>query len=207
MLRGINMVSIDAEVSTKYNYSNFGYGILGTAMANLMGESLSVLMTKHIFTTYDMENSSLELENKFRNKLATPYLAVAPYLRTEPWNMGTLSGAGNLFSTVSDLNKFMVEVLADREINSIQQTKYFRINESWSYGLGCFLIDSKKRNTKIIYHGGDIDGYASDMSIYPEHELGIVILSNWGEGSVVGEAFTEINKEIVNHFMGLPSKN
>jgi len=206
MLKGIEMVSIDTVIGVKYNYSNFGYGILGTAMENLKSKSLSTLMNEYIFSAYSMYNTSIVFLDNFKNKLAIPYLEVSPYERTEPWEMGTLSGAGNIFSSVSDLNKFMIELLSNNEINKIQQSKYLTINESWSYGLGCFIIDSKKRNTPIIYHGGDIDGYASELSIYPEHELGIVILTNWGEGQVIGEVFTKINKEIANHFLGAPKE-
>ena len=204
MLKGIEMVSIDTVIGVRYNYSNFGYGVLGIAMENLMRKSLTELMDQNIFSNYDMKTTSLEFKDDFKDKLAIPYLEVSPYEKTEPWDMETLSGAGNIFSSVSDLNKFMIELLSTNEINAIQQTKYFKINETWSYGLGCFIIDSKKRDTQIIYHGGDIDGYASELSVYPEHQLGIVILTNWGEGQVIGEAFTKINKEIANHFLGPP---
>jgi len=202
MLKGIELVSIDTVIGVRYSYSNFGYGVLGTAMANLTGKSLSTLMQKYIFSTYDMDNSSLIIEDVHKDRLAIPYLEVSPYQRTEPWNMETLSGAGNVFSSIFDLNKFMIVMLSNNEINKTQQTKYFKINETWSYGLGCFIVDSKKRTTIIIYHGGDIDGYASSLTLYPEHNLGIVILTNWGAGQIIGEAFTKINTEIENHYLG-----
>ena len=202
MLIGIEMVTIDTVIGTKYNYSNFGYGILGVAMESLLGKELSVLMHENIFSKYGMSNSSLVYSNDIEVNLAVPYLEVSPYKRTEPWDMGTLSGAGNIFSTISDLNKFIIELMKDNEINSIQQTKHFKINETWHYGLGCFIIDSKSRNTPIIYHGGDIDGYASSFTIYPEHNFGIVILTNWGEGRIIGDVFTKLNEEITDHYLG-----
>jgi len=202
MLKGIEMVTIDTIIGVRYNYSNFGYGVLGTAMENRMGKSLNMLMDENIFDSYNMSNTSLVYKEDFNKTLAIPYLEVSPYKRTEPWDMGMLSGAGNVFSNIADLNKFMIELLQDTLINKIQQTKYFQINDSWNYGLGCFIVDSKKRNTKIIYHGGDIDGYASSLSLYPEYNLGFVILTNWGEGQVIGDAFTQITNEIENHFLG-----
>ncbi len=202
MLRGIELVTIDTVIGVRYNYSNFGYGVLGIAMENLMGKSLSKLMDENIFSTYAMDNTSLVFEDDFKDRLAIPYLEVSPHKRTDPWNMETLSGAGNIFSSISDLNKFIIVLLSDNEINKVQQTKYFKINKTWNYGLGCFIIDSKKRNTQIIYHGGDIDGYASSLTIYPEYKLGIVILTNWGEGEFVGDAFTKINAEVTNYYLG-----
>ncbi len=202
MLKGIEMVSIDTVIGVRYNYSNFGYGILGIAMENRSEKSLADLMDQQIFSEYGMKNTSLVMKDDFDDKLAMPYLEVSPIEKTEPWNMESLSGAGNLFSSASDLNKFMIELLFDNEINKIQQTEYFKINDTWSYGLGCFIVDSKKRNTKVIYHGGDIDGYASELSLYPEYGLGVVILTNWGEGAVIGEAFTAINGKVLDYYLG-----
>ncbi|KAA3616848.1 MAG: class A beta-lactamase-related serine hydrolase [Calditrichaeota bacterium] len=202
MLKGIELVSIDTVIGVRYNYSNFGYGVLGIAMENIMGKSLSKLMYENIFSTYSMKSTSLIFKDDFKDRLSIPYLEVSPYKRTEPWNMGALSGAGNVYSSILDLNKFMIIMLSNNEINKIQQSKYFKINETWSYGLGCFIVDSKKRNTQIIYHGGDMDGYASSLTLYLEHNLGIVILTNWGAGQIIGEAFTKINAEIENHYLG-----
>ena len=206
LIKGIEMVDIDTAIGARYHYSNFGYGVLGTAIANRTGKDLSTLMEEHIFSVYGMNNSSLYLDSRLHHQLAVPYLEVAPYQRTEPWEMGALSAAGNIFSSVSDLNKFMLTFMMENETKTIQQSAYLKINDTWSYGLGCFVIDSKKRNTRIIYHGGDIDGYASSLTLYHEHRLGIVILTNWGKGQVIGDVFSFINEKVVNHFLGEPVK-
>ncbi|MDC8004079.1 serine hydrolase [Aureisphaera galaxeae] len=202
LLKGISRVKLRKEIGKKYKYSNFGYGVLGIAMENRMGKELSGLMHDEIFSKYGMNNSSLMLNEGIQQKLATPYLEVSPLTQTEPWNMEALAGAGNLFSSVTDLTQFMLALLKEGAINKIQQTPYLQINDSWSYGLGCFIVDSKKRNTPVIYHGGDIDGYASSLSLYPEYGLGFVILTNWGEGQSIGQAFETISKEIVDHYLG-----
>ncbi len=201
MLEGIELVEIGNPIGENYNYSNFGYGVLGVAMEHRMHKELAVLMEENIFSVYGMNNSSLVLSESIHTNLAVPYLEVSPITETEPWNMGTLSGAGNMFSSVSDLNQFMLYLLKDNSVNKIQMKKLLKINESWSYGLGCFVINSSKWDTQIIYHGGDIDGYASYLALYPEYQLGIVILTNWGQGQSVGEAFSSISDSIVNHFL------
>ncbi|MBX2827541.1 MAG: beta-lactamase family protein [Flavobacteriaceae bacterium] len=201
MHQGIERVRLKKEIGVTYSYSNFGYGILGVAMENRMETPFSQLLTERVLKKYNMHSSSLMYEDRFKDRLAIPYLETEPLVRTEPWDMGTLSGAGNLFSTVSDLNQFMIGFMENTEVNRIQQTPYFKINEEWSYGLGCFVIDSKKRNTLVIYHGGDIDGYAAFLMVYTEPKLGIVILTNWGEGSAIGAAFDVISKAIVDFYL------
>ncbi len=201
MYIGIELVNIDKPIGQGYNYSNFGYGVLGVAMEHRMEQELSALMRNKIFQAYEMENSSLVFQERLTENLAVPYLDVSPLKRTEPWDMGTLSAAGNIFSSVSDLNRFMIHLMRENPVSSIQMEKLLKINESWSYGLGCFVIDSAKWNTQIIYHGGDIDGYASYLAMYPEHELGIVILTNWGEGQSIVEAFSTIADSIADRFL------
>lgn len=199
LYNGIELVKIHTTIGERYQYSNFGYGVLGTALENLTGRSLNELMATYIFEPAEMRSSSLSLNNDIREYLAVPYLEVSPLKRTEPWDMGALSGAGNLFSTITDLNRFMMFLLEENSVNRIQQAKYLSINESWSYGLGCFIVDSQKRETFAIYHGGDIDGYSSSLTLYPEYGFGMVLLTNYGEGQVVGEVFSKIEEFILNN--------
>ncbi len=203
LIGGIKQVKIDTMIGVRYQYSNFGYGVLGTAIENVMQQSLSDLMQEYIFTPYYMENSSLVLTNKIENLLAIPYLNVSPLTRTEPWDMGSMSAAGGVFSCIEDLNKFMIQMLDNEEIKNIQQKSYLTINDSWNYGLGCFVIHSNSKNTTIIYHGGDIDGYLASLTLYPAYDFGYVILTNWGEGQQLGAVFTLIDNQILSQYLDL----
>lgn len=194
LYQGIELVRINDPAGIRYSYSNFGYGVLGTALENLTDKTLSELFTQRIFQSLKMNNSSLALNEKNKANFAVPYRDDNPKQRTEPWEMGSLSGAGNIFSSVNDLSLFMNEVLKDSEVNRIQQTEYLKINETWNYGLGCFVINSKTRKTKIIHHGGDIDGYASYLILYPEFKGGLIILTNSGMGQQFGEVAEGINE-------------
>ncbi len=197
MLTGIQEVNIDTVGGYRFNYSNFGYGVLATAMQNHSNTDFSELLEDKVFTPYNMTNSSLQLTAKNIKKLATPYLEVNPSVETEPWDMGTMAGAGNIFSNVKDMSQFLLGIMEKNEINKIQQTPLFKIREHYFYGLGCFVIDSKKVNTRLIYHGGDVDGYSSSLKYYPEYELGTVLLTNYGEGRVIGEVFMDIEVYIL----------
>lgn len=201
MLTGIRQVDIDTAVGYRYNYSNFGYGVLGLAMEFRTDTTYDALVQRHILEPYGMTSSSAVQADTIKNLLAVPYVAVNPEQRTEPWDMGTLSAAGNIFSNVDDLNQFMLHLLENNAVNNTQQQKLLRINDTWSYGLGCFVIDSETYNTPVIYHGGDIDGYASSLTLYPEHGLGMVLLTNYGQGQTVGEIFTKANRLVSDHYL------
>ena len=207
---GIELIRINNPAGIHYFYSNFGYGVLGTALENLTDKTLSELFLQRIFQPLKMESSSLDLTDKLKTNLAIPYRDDNPNQRTEPWEMGALSGAGNIFSSVNDLSLFMNEMLKGSEVNRIQQTEYLKINETWNYGLGCFVINSKTRNTKIIHHGGDIDGYASYLILYPEFKGGLVILTNSGMGRQFGEIAEGINEIVFDELFKnkqIPAEN
>ena len=76
----------------------------------------------------------------------------------------------------------------------MQQQVYYSISENVGYGLGCFTGFSKSKNTRIVYHGGDVDGYASDMNILPDRKMGVVILTNCG----IGREFSQISSAVFN---------
>jgi CubicO group peptidase (beta-lactamase class C family) len=192
--RGIELIKMDVSPGGRYDYSNFGYGVLGTALENAAQKSLSELFSQRIFEPLKMRNSSLQLNEQIKRNLATPYRDDDPNVQTKPWDMGAMSGAGNIFSSVQDLSLFMMELLKDTEINRIQQKEYFKINETSSYGLGCFIIHSKEKNTRLIHHGGDIDGYASYLILYPEYKAGMVVLTNSGMGRRFAEVAEGLNK-------------
>ena len=198
MLAGIEMMVMDTTIGSQFYYSNFGYGVLANAMENLMKKDLATLIDSYILTPYEMKNTSLFLTENQRERLATPYLDVSPIVETGYWEMGALAGAGNMFSSVSDLNIFLLKLLADDTINRIQQNKHFKIphHENWYYGLGCFIVDSEKWSTETVFHGSDQDGYAGNLRIYPEYNFGYVILTNWGEGDVLYNAISTLDQAI-----------
>ncbi len=201
LLEGIEMMRMDTTFGSQFYYSNFGYGVLGTALENLTGRSLSNLMQEYIFTPFKMTSTSLLYEKELQSRLATPYLETDPIRETSPWEMEALAGAGNAFSSVTDLNRFLLKLLEQDTINKIQLNRHFQIHDNWYYGLGCFLVDVKGENTQMIFHGSDNDGYAGNLAIYPEYDLGYVILTNWGEGQVIVDAIKAIEKSISEHYV------
>ena len=196
LYQGIELVRIENPIGVRYSYSNFGYGVLGTALENLTDKTLGELFNQRIFQPLKMQSSNLVLNDKLKVNLATPYRDDNPNQKTEPWEMGALSGAGNIFSSVNDLSLFMNEMLKETDVNRIQQTEYLKINETWNYGLGCFVINSKTKNTRIIHHGGDVDGYASYLILYPEYHGGLIILTNSGMGREFGEISEKVHEVV-----------
>jgi serine-type D-Ala-D-Ala carboxypeptidase/endopeptidase len=195
LFEAINVMKLSHRVGSRWNYSNFGYGIAGTALENLANKTLDSLFAEHIFRPLKMTSTSLTLNSKIQANLATPYRDDNPEVATQPWNMEALSAAGNIFSNVEDLSKFMINQIAEGDAaTKIQHQVIFSMSENTGYALGCFVGFSKSKNARIIYHGGDVDGYASDMNILPDKKMGVVILTNCG----LGRQFSQISNAVFN---------
>lgn len=191
----ITTMQLSHKVGSRWDYSNFGYGIVGTALENITGQSLDSLFMQQIFRPLHMTNSSLSLNSLINPYLAIPYRDDNPDIPTQPWNMDAMKAAGNIFSNIEDLSKFMIYQLQESDAaTKIQHQQFYQMGENTGYGLGCFVGFSKSKNTRIIYHGGDVDGYASDMNILPEKKMGLVILTNCGQG----REFSQISTAIFN---------
>jgi hypothetical protein len=67
------------------------------------------------------------------------------------------------------------------------------------YALGLNVTDY--RGKKVITHTGGLPGYVSKVTLLPELNLGITVLTNQESG----EAFSSLTWHIVDHYMGAPA--
>ncbi len=67
-----------------------------------------------------------------------------------------------------------------------------------AYGLG--LSVTTYRGRKLLYHGGGIDGFISDMAWLPDERIGVVVLTNWGEFNPVPSI---LERNVFDRLLGL----
>jgi hypothetical protein len=53
-----------------------------------------------------------------------------------------------------------------------------KIDDNSSYGLGLFVQND--HGVQVLHHGGNTLGFTSDLFVLPEHELGVIVLTNAG---------------------------
>ncbi|MBC7873437.1 MAG: beta-lactamase family protein [Ferruginibacter sp.] len=194
--------SLERNIGARYVYSNYAYGILGSAMENVTGKTYSQLLQQYIFQPIGMTYSSGEMNERIKKKLATPYYDDNPDVETKPWVMGALTPHGGMFSTVTDLCKFIIHFMDTTQPDiKIQQHPYFRITRRTTYGMGIFISTLPEPvNSTVMEHGGDLDSYASDMKYFPDKGLGYIILSNGAGGRGLGNLFNTLENEIFKRY-------
>jgi CubicO group peptidase (beta-lactamase class C family) len=115
------------------------------------------------------------------------------------WLSGTMTGptpsflspppsaVGSLRSTAPDLAKLLTEAATPRLLNEETgnqlRTPQIAINDDFSWGLG-FGIQHGDQG-EALWQNGITPGFRSVMVIYPEHQWGVVVLTNSDDGLTV----------------------
>lgn len=161
----------------KSRYSNLGAGLLGFTLSKITQANYETLLKTNIFAPLNMHQSGINRNNidakiiEGRNKKGG---------KTSHWDLASLEGAGAIFSSVTDLAKF---VRAGFDKNNaahlLQQQPTVRLNHFEQMGLGWFIRKHKiTDNRPLLWHNGGTGGYYSIVVADTEHKTGVIILSN-----------------------------
>lgn len=172
--------------SSKYNYANLGYGILGKVITETTGKSFNNYMTEEIFSPMGMTQTTLDISSKTKNKLAKRYDIKGNLI---PFSFADAPGSANVSTTLEDLTHFGMfhldidsgnssSLLSNKTILSMQQKQYpDNSNGRNTYGLGWFIND-KDYKYKMVYHAGGMDGVDAMIRLVPEKNIVVVAISN-----------------------------
>lgn len=209
MYEAINATKLEFNIGRRYSYSNFAYGILGTAMENVSEKTYNQLLEQYIFSPLNMTHTSALLDDKVKAKLATAYYDDNPTVETKPWKMEALAAHGGIFSNVKDLCQFMLYLrdTTDAAVK-LQRTPHFKISNRTDYGLGCFITTyTEPKYDRVIYHGGDLDSYSSNFVFYPDKDFSYVILTSGAGGQALGNLFDLVESELNKRLGGVETDN
>lgn len=144
------------EPNSKYMYSGAGYTILQLLIEELSNQSFQDYMTQEVFEPLKMTNSTFVLAEK-------PTLQLAQIFKddgtTRQMNKFTALAAASLFSSISDLSKFLAanvlgnNVLQVETISEMSKPETY-INNTPVYGLGPHLYSQGDQSSNIIGHDG-----------------------------------------------------
>jgi CubicO group peptidase (beta-lactamase class C family) len=161
-------------------YSNFGAGLLGHALALQAGTDYETLVRKRISAPLGMTDTTITLSPAQRKRLARGHDgSLTP---VSNWDIPTLAGAGALRSTVNDLLKFVAANLGlvDSKLSPVLQETHAPREDFGSagarIGLGWIVINEHDRT--IHWHNGGTGGYHSFVGLDMERRRGVVVLSN-----------------------------
>lgn len=222
MIRGGIPFSTSPGIS--YEYSNYGFAILGRIVANVSKMPYARYVTERILQPLDMHSTTLEVRHVPAARLAHGYRRQDnAWLEEKQLPDGAFGSMGGVLTTVSDLSKwvgFMLDAWPPRDgaergplrrasLREMQQVIRFNgatvVRDSTTgtltlsaggYGFGLGVRESCLFPT-IVAHSGGLPGFGSIMRWLPEYGVGIVAMGNLtytSWGAVTTEALDALSK-------------
>ncbi len=210
------------DFRTKYGYTNAGYAIAGKVIEKISGQSWANYLKEKIFVPLKM-NRTLALSEKFMNakNIAEPHTYVEGKMSVIPiQNIDNLAPCGSIGSSIEDMSHWIIAQLDSGKFNAesiipfsiIQRTRKpetiqgrvkhpFNTGHFNLYGLGWGLMDYEGR--EIVSHTGGVNGFVTSVTLLPEINLGIVVLTNNDQNVF----FQMLKWEIIDAYLGLPYRN
>ena len=190
---------------TAYEYSNYGFALLGRIVAKASGVPYREYMEKQILAPIGMRASSLEPETLPPGVRATGYKKIGDQYVEEPsLAHGTFGAMGGLVTTAGDLATYVAYQLSaypprddsesgpvrrssQREMQRAARTSNLAASRptpdaplqagvnSYGYGL---RISTDCRFEHIVAHGGGLPGFGSYMMWLPDYGVGMFAMAN-----------------------------
>ena len=185
---------LDFEPGTAFRYCNSGYYLLGLIIEKVTGKSYEQNVRDIIFDPLQMTHSLFDFKHAADSNIATGYQSISDEGQTEAnawqWDSTVTYAAGGIFSTTGDMYKW-AQAIADKKILSDASWGAALTPQLEHYGYGWY-IDSLF-DKKTISHGGGIPGFITYFCYYPEEDVTIILLNNYGW---FGEALNSINADL-----------
>ena len=208
---------------TKYDYDNLLYIVAGEVIAKASGMSWEDFIDTRFFKPLGMTATAASMKRiKNRQNIIDPHAPVNGKVEalTIDWSE-TANAAGGLVSNVTDLSKWIIVQMNHGKYGDGKQLFSDEVHEEmWtpqtiiptrtvppynthfaSYGLGWFLSDVK--GYKQVTHTGGLAGVVTQVTLLPEMNLGIIVLTNQQSGA----AFTAITNTIKDSYLGISGMN
>ena len=169
----------DKREPGRFEYSNFGMGLLGHVLELVTKKSLESLAAEKLFAPLDMRNTAISLTPEMKEHLAQGYTASR---QPSPiWTFSALAGAGAFNSNAEDMMKFVRANIEDGSNMSRTLKKMHEPQFGGDTGIGWLqpmFLDRFFGNKTVVWHNGIVGGYVSYVSVDIKNKTGIVVLFN-----------------------------
>ncbi|QOW23546.1 serine hydrolase [Lysobacter sp. H23M47] len=228
--RRLKDVPLKGGFRDRYAYDNILFGVAQLVVESASGQPFREFLQSRIFRPLGMHDTRFNSDYlQPSDNVATGYaqadftrLVAAPRV-----SWGNVSGAGGIYSSVHDLTNW-VRVQLDGGVISGEGDSTRRLfsekrqREMWSmitpipvpkpsvpalaaatpnyagYGEGWSLSDY--RGSKLVWHTGGWPGFVSRITLVPQHDLGIIVLTSAEQGG----AFQAATMRVLDAYLGGP---
>jgi len=169
------------EPGSKWEYSNYGFLLLGVIIEKVSGQSYYDYVRGHVYMPAGMTSTGSDPEDQPVADRSIGYTKMdstvwTPNTDTLPWRA---TSAGGGYSTVEDLARFGA-ALEEHKLLDAQYTDMLTTGKpgtpdsSYAYG----FEDRKINGTRCFGHGGGAPGMNGNLEICPGNGYVVAVLAN-----------------------------
>jgi CubicO group peptidase (beta-lactamase class C family)/uncharacterized protein YneR len=173
---------MDFAPGEKWRYNNSGYFLLGVIIEKVSGKPYGDYIEETFFQPLGMKNSHYGHNQPIVKGRAAGYEKDnTGYVNSDFLSMDLPYAAGSLLSTVDDLFIWYKAVMTGKVLKPQSLAKAhrpFKLNNGkmTTYGYGWSFSDVQ--GSRIVEHGGGINGFLSASMYLPEEKVFVAVLSN-----------------------------
>jgi CubicO group peptidase (beta-lactamase class C family) len=192
----LNGSPLKTPPGSRYEYSNFGFGLLAHVLARRGGKSFEEMLVTRICKPLGMTSTRLKPNAAMRARLAPAHAdatkPVAPWIFPD-----TLAGAGALYSTVNDMLNFLEGATGRRNALSSAFATLLKVRHptdkpDTDVGLG-WMVSSTGGEDHAWKDGATV-GYSSFAGYSLRSRDALVLLAN----GQCGDSFAVLGRHVLN---------
>jgi len=187
-LRKVFNSKIISPAGKEFHYSNMGYSLLALIIEKSSGMNYEAFLNAVLFNPAKMNHTGYIIPDWKTNEVANGFLdgVAAKKPNKENWSEQgpylNLKGNGGILTKASDLLLWSQAItnntVLDKESTSKYLYPHFEFNNGNAhYGYGWAIKNNNSEN-KLIHHSGGSELFSSDLWIYPEKGITVIVLSN-----------------------------
>jgi len=199
IIKNFKRKGIEAKEGAVYEYQNAMFSVIEKVMENKTNSSFESLLQERIFNAAAMHNASstfLAIQNNENVALPHSYNHYSKKYKLEELhkNYYNVAAAGGINASISDMGEYLKVLLGYRSdiiskqrladifnpaICTSMKDTYVNlwdgVTDSY-YAMGWRILDYRGR--RIIYHGGNVNQYKTQLMVDPKNGIAICVLFN-----------------------------
>ncbi len=184
----LGVTKLQAEPGTKFDYSNFGTGLLGELLSVRFGVSFRELVAERIAKPLELGSTYQPLADAPVDLRFLPGHAQAmgfgALVRVPAWHFQSLAGAGALRTSAPDLLKYLALQWGTGPEGLVRAAALQLVDrgvpdQKWEAGLGWLRAEGRDpARPPVFWHNGGTGGFRTFSGFVREEKLAVCVLSN-----------------------------
>lgn len=201
---GLSMFKDDTlnfKPGLKYQYTSHGFNLLSAVMEKAAKQNFLAFMQNEVFIPLNLVNTKPDVNDSIIDSRSRFYEVRNSKIKNAPYVNNSYKWAGGGFiSSSTDIAAFGSALLRNDFLKP-ETVKLFttpqKLNDgsSTTYGMGFAAGKDSKQNSWFGHSGGSVGG-TTDMVIYPEEKVVVVVLTNLSDARL-----GSITRQVAQVFM------